>query len=260
MQHTQAPRFDRSIRPLLLLTLWLLLLVPATVLTLAQLPLFPWMPLDGATAEIVYAITFTGTAPWGAISAAAVILLAFIRLSHPQAIKLLLALALSLGSSLWLNESLKTHFNEPRPNVLFLAEHKLLDTDDFYRLHKGDRREVMTVLFASNASDLPPMSPHIASHWQQEVGLSFPSGHTLFATILALTASWFFIASGHWITCAFLGIWALAMGGSRMLLGMHHSQDVMAATALSLPLCLLGILLASWLGPKLFRTRQPQSD
>ncbi|QYK04900.1 phosphatase PAP2 family protein [Shewanella zhangzhouensis] len=260
MQHTLAPRFDRRIRPLLLLILWLLLLVPATVLTLAQLPLFPWLPLDGVIAELVYAITFTGTAPWGAISTAAVIVLAFIRLSHPQAIKLLLALALSLGSSLWLNESLKTHFNEPRPNVLFLAKHKLLDTDDFYRLHKAERRELMTALFANDASALPPMSPHVAKHWQQEVGLSFPSGHTLFATILALTASWFFIASGHWGTCVLLAVWALAMGGSRMLLGMHHSQDVMAATALALPLCLLGILVASWLGPRLFRTRQPQSD
>ncbi|MCL2917006.1 phosphatase PAP2 family protein [Shewanella litorisediminis] len=256
MQHTLAPHVDRRTRPLLLLTLWLLLMVPATVLTLAQLPLFPWMPLDGIAADVVYAITFSGTAPWGAISAAAVALLAFLRLSHPQAIKLLLALGLSLGSSLWLNESLKTHFDEPRPNVLFLSKHKLLDSDDFYRLHKADRRTQMTTLFAHNPSVLPPMNPRIASHWQQEVGLSFPSGHTLFATILALTASWFFIASGHWGTCALLGVWALAMGGSRMLLGMHHSQDVMAATALSLPLSVMGIMMASWLGPRLFKSRQ----
>lgn len=251
MHHTHAPRFGQGSRPLLLLLFWLLLLLPSAMLYLLDIKLFPLLRLDTVGADALYWVTFTGTAPWGALTAVAVAALGFYRLSRTQATRMLLALALSLGGGLVLNEYLKTCFDEPRPNAQWMAEQGLLELEPFYQKSKPERREQISHLFAGQHSSLPPLSAAIADHWQHEVGLSFPSGHTLFAAVLALSGFWFFIASGHWGVCGLLGIWAIAMGFSRMLLGMHHSQDVLAATLIALPLAMLGIALARL--PVLFR-------
>lgn len=241
MQHSHSPRFRQTTRPALILLGWMLLMLPAAALYLAQVTLFPLIALDGMGAELLYWVTFSGTAPWGAITAATVAALGFYRLSKAQGARLLLALALSLGGGLMLNEYLKTCFDESRPNAEYLAERGLLDLDSFYAQPKSERRQEIITIMDAHPTALPPMSSAIEAHWRHEVGLSFPSGHTLFAVVVALTGCWFFIASGHWSTCIVLGGWALLMGFSRMLLGMHHSQDVLAATFIALPLAMTGI-------------------
>ncbi|WP_372871110.1 phosphatase PAP2 family protein [Shewanella sp.] len=247
MHYAHASRFGQGSRPLLLLLFWLVLLLPSTMLYLLDIKLFPLLELDSVGADFLYWVTFTGTAPWGALTAAAVAALGFYRLSRAQATRMLLALALSLGGGLVLNEHLKTCFDEPRPNAEYLAKKNLLQLDVFYGQSKQERRTEIAHLLTLQDAELPLMTQNIAAHWRQEVGLSFPSGHTLYAATLSLTVCWFFIASGHRVPCLMLGGWAVAMGFSRMFLGMHHSQDVLAATALSLPLVSVGIIGAQLL-------------
>ncbi|MBT1445426.1 phosphatase PAP2 family protein [Shewanella sp. JM162201] len=245
--HRQGVTLTKPGRFLSLAALWLTMLLPPALLQFTDINLFPLIALDGTAASFFYGITFSGTAPWGAITAAAVVAYGFVSLSRIQATRLLLAAALALGAGLLLNETLKSRFDAPRPNAEYLAKAGLLDLEQFYRQAKAGRQAMMSGLMQAPPPVIPKMSAAINGHWQQEVGYSFPSGHTLFAVVLSLTACWYFLASGHWLLVFMLTVWALAMGFSRMLLGMHYSEDVLVATLIALPLSLAGIGTASLL-------------
>lgn len=60
---------------------------------------------------------------------------------------------------------------------------------------------------------------------------SFPSGHTGDAMIIAITVSLVFYKQKWWL--ALLWIWAILVGYSRMVLGVHFLSDVLGATVIS---------------------------
>ena len=70
-----------------------------------------------------------------------------------------------------------------------------------------------------------------AGHLDHDDGYSYPSGHVLSASVLALMICQLF-GGGPWLTAGLLVWWTL-MVGSRLVLRAHYPSDALAATLLA---------------------------
>ncbi|MCL1091353.1 phosphatase PAP2 family protein [Shewanella profunda] len=235
---------------------WLLLATIPVLLLLTQNQLFPLIDLHSTLARILYWITTTGTAPYGVVTALFVLALAYRLMPKPLFISLCLAISISQLMSFSLSHTLKSFFKEPRPNVVFLAEQERpmdeqLSLDAFYQLDKQARSKTIATALDDLIAAEPAMKldSRIHQHWEDEVGYSFPSGHTIFAATLVLTASYYLLLAGLPIFSMVLLGWGLLMGLSRMLLGMHWPQDVLFSTLLAAVISWVTVLLVDKLRP-----------
>ncbi|MPY25458.1 phosphatase PAP2 family protein [Shewanella sp. YLB-07] len=224
---------------------WFVLLIIPGILFVSDASLFPWLSLDSTAAETLFWITSTGTAPYGVATVLLILFLSYRRLEHSRFFSLFLAISLSMCTTLGLNHFLKPFFNEARPNAVWLDQHNLLNTDSFYTLSKTERKIQMmaAVNQVEHANTEITLAPLVKQHWQHEIGFSFPSGHTLFAITLTMVASYYLLIAGNiWIP-GLLFFWSIAMGFSRMLLGMHWTRDVLASTLLGGIIGLISLLV-----------------
>lgn len=235
---------------------WLLLLIIPGLLLLTRYQLFPLIDLQSNLATILYWITSTGTAPYGVATVVFVLVIAHRMMPKTLFISLFLAISLSQLSSLALSHTLKPYFKEPRPNLVFLTQQDLptdaqLSLDTFYQLDKQTRSKAIASALEGLKVVKPEMkfTPRIHQHWQDEVSYSFPSGHTIFAVTLVLTAGYYLLLAGLPSFILALVAWALLMGLSRMLLGMHWPQDVLFSTVLAVFTSGFGIFIVNKLRP-----------
>lgn len=82
-------------------------------------------------------------------------------------------------------------------------------------------------------------------------GPSFPSGHTTTATLVALCAAWALSARvtgtrGRRLLWAGAAVWALAVGWSRVWLGVHWPSDVLGGWLFATAWCAVAVAGASW--------------
>nr|VUD35169.1 phosphatidylglycerophosphatase B [Raoultella sp. NCTC 9187] len=96
----------------------------------------------------------------------------------------------------------------------------------------------------------------LRKHWQKETGFAFPSGHTMFAASWALLGVGLLWPRRRWLTIALLMVWATAVMGSRLALGMHWPQDLLVATLISWLL----VTLATWLTQRLCGPLTPPGE
>lgn len=101
----------------------------------------------------------------------------------------------------------------------------------FYALKRKERAKLVHEQLAQ-AQDIPSF---LRKHWQKETGFAFPSGHTMFAASWALLAAGLLWPRRRWGTIAVLLVWATAVMGSRLALGMHWPLDLIVATLI--PAC-----------------------
>nr|WP_320127190.1 phosphatase PAP2 family protein [uncultured Shewanella sp.] len=235
---------------------WLLLASIPGLLLLTQNQLFPLIDLHSHLAQTLYWITMTGTAPYGVATVLFVLAIAYRLMPKALFMNLFLAIGLSQVISLSVSHTLKSYFKEPRPNLVFLAEQALptneqLSLDAFYQLDKQGRSETISNALDSLKVAEPEMrlDSRIHQHWENEIGYSFPSGHTIFAVTLVLTASYYLLLAGLPSLVIALWSWGLLMGLSRMLLGMHWPQDVLFSTFLGAFISCLSVFLVSKLRP-----------
>ncbi|MBL4914946.1 phosphatase PAP2 family protein [Shewanella schlegeliana] len=234
-----------------MLAAWCLLLTIPAIIYLGSITLFPTIALDSNLAQALYWLTSTGTAPYGIATGILILIVCYRRLTKQQFMQLVLAVSISMAATLSLNHFLKPYFAEPRPNATLLEQEYLLNTQDFYQQSKADKREQLGRAINQLEVARPDLSlsPQIKRHWQHEVGYAFPSGHTLFAVTLALAVSFYLLLAGQVILPILLMGWAITMGFSRMLLGMHWPQDVLASTAIGGSIAFSSIYLTQALWP-----------
>ncbi|BAO43217.1 phosphatase PAP2 family protein [Thiolapillus brandeum] len=163
---------------------------------------------------------------------------------------LLLPILLIIGLGAWSNEHLiKPAVAQPRPDIEFLASDvagPVLPEGSgvFYELpDKASRSQRLEAAWKKSPLSLPPL---LRAHWTEETGFSFPSGHAFAATALAAWLSLWIMCGGSrlWLLAPVWG-WMLAVCYSRIALGVHRPEDILAGA-------LEGLLLVMFTGGLLF--------
>lgn len=189
---------------------------------------------------LLFIVTESGSAPYFAMITSLVLSIWLSmrckRLQHHWVI-IFLSIFLLQGSTQIIKSTIKTILEEPRPYMSYMIE-KGVEIDPFYELDRIDRSIIIQSTL-ENDTDTPSW---LQTHWQNETGFSFPSGHTIFAVM------WAFIIVGFLtrekdpkttIAMIVMTLWAGLMMISRMRLGMHYPIDLFTSTVIAYPIALL---------------------
>ncbi|MCT8534422.1 phosphatase PAP2 family protein [Glaesserella parasuis] len=125
-----------------------------------------------------------------------------------------------------IKEGAKAVFKEPRP---FVTQMFQADTEAFYALPKAEQ-ETAVLKFVQ------PENQFVIEHQADELGYSFPSGHTIFGVSwLLIFAGLLFGIRGQAVIFAqfFVILWAGLMLISRLRLGMHYPIDLFVSTLIA---------------------------
>lgn len=125
-----------------------------------------------------------------------------------------------------IKEGTKAVFKEPRPFVTQMFQN---NTEAFYALPKAEQ-EVAVMKFVQ------PENQFVVEHQADELGYSFPSGHTIFAVSwMLMFAGLLFGVRGQAVVFAqiFAILWAGLMLISRLRLGMHYPIDLFVSTLIA---------------------------
>lgn len=138
---------------------------------------------------------------------------------------------------------LKRH--RPSHEYILLQENISNQIDSLYKLSKAERSGFFDILIKSDTQNFKHIDPLILKHWIQESGFSFPSGHSFNAFLLAMVLAYGIYHNQHkpkWKSLFVLPfIWALAVGVSRVAIGVHTPLDV--STGAAMGVCIGSILL-----------------
>lgn len=137
---------------------------------------------------------------------------------------------ISLGSTQAVKAGMKLFFAEPRPYVIEMNEKgdlakQGLTIPTFLELPEQEQAEIVRFR-AQNFDELA-----VTSLQANELGYTFPSGHTIFA-VSWLLILWGFSEKrrlGYRVIQVMVTIWAILILYSRALLGMHFSADLWAS-------------------------------
>jgi phosphatidylglycerophosphatase B len=118
-----------------------------------------------------------------------------------------------------------------RPSHAFVFEHvtETISIDKFYDLKLADRQIQLKQMIDSSKFLQENIDQKVLSHWVEEAGYSFPSGHTFNAFLLSTVLAFSIKRSRklHLNKYYFVPfIWATAIGISRVALGAHAPIDV----------------------------------
>ncbi|MGG6109133.1 phosphatidylglycerophosphatase B [Pantoea allii] len=228
--------FQRTLAGMLLL-----LIMPVAV----GLSGWQWQPGESNTfLKILFWMTETVTRPWGMLTS--LVLSAWVmwclRFRLKPALLLLLIMNATILAGQYTKSFIKEQVQEPRPYVVWLEKTHGLDDKTFYQLSREQRGQRVTELIADE-SHIPGW---LKKHWAFETGFAFPSGHTMFAASWALLVIGLLWPRRHYKTIVLVGVWSVAVMGSRLLLGMHWPRDLAVATFISWLL----VVLATWLAQR----------
>jgi len=216
----------------------------------------PTIRLDTALSSVLLGLTGTGGVTGATLlGLTATVLLALRprrslrRILHEVLVHVVVLGTLLSGAALANEYALKPAVAIPRPNIAHLAKSGALGltVEDFYTtMDKDERRHHLDRLLNDPDFEAVALTPGVRDHWIHEVGYSFPSGHTITATVLAT----YFVVLGVLSAATtrrrilhILPVWAVLVAWSRVLLGVHRPEDVVWGG-------LLGLVLgaaAAWL-------------
>lgn len=138
------------------------------------------------------------------------------------------------GGALFNEHLVKATLQVPRPNIIWLAGEDgsgplEMTAEQFYASGDKPARSAILAKVLRTEPGPIPLSPAIESHWIEETGYSFPSGHAFsamfFATFFLLIGASCLTGRRIWLFYALLP-WALAVGYSRLILTVHTPMDI----------------------------------
>ncbi|MBY8033404.1 phosphatase PAP2 family protein [Vibrio fluvialis] len=139
-----------------------------------------------------------------------------------KAIQLGVLLVLAMG----LKTGIKALTESPRPYTEAMTQALVLPSaEHFYKLDTEQKLAVMNEIAAR-------VSPIRLANWKKEMDYSFPSGHTVFATLCLVFFGGILLEQQRRISAAVLLMWSCSIGFSRLWLGMHRPADLLGAALL----------------------------
>ncbi|ELP5729425.1 phosphatase PAP2 family protein [Vibrio vulnificus] len=121
--------------------------------------------------------------------------------------------------------ALKLGTEMPRPYTEIIASQQLLESPSaFYQLGQRQQNEVIKRLDGK-------VSQWRLQHWLGETDYSFPSGHTLFASLCVAFFGGIFLNQKRYLAFTLTLTWAGFVAYSRLWLGMHHPSDLYGSLA-----------------------------
>jgi len=134
---------------------------------------------------------------------------------------------IQLGVILVIGFAAKTglkHVTEsPRPYTELLTHQLLIpNPGHFYKLDTTQKAEVIDEISQQ-------VSTWRTRHWQGEKDYSFPSGHTIFASICLAFFGALFMQHKRYGLTVLVALWALSVAYSRLWLGMHRPIDLVGS-------------------------------
>lgn len=181
--------------------------------------------------ESLYWITETSSFPWAVITSLlfSIWFVWLLNLSTKSAIRLIFILAIAIIAGQGVKSLIKESIEEPRPFVAWLESEYQIDDEAFYQLLRKERAQLVKQQLI-NENRVPSW---LGSHWQNETGYAFPSGHALFSATWAIFAMLLLWPRKHYLSTAIIIVWAVIVAGSRLMLGMHWPQDLMLSIILA---------------------------
>lgn len=217
-------------RHLIMASLFVFLLLPAIFCLLNH---YTWQPvtLPNDTQYLLYLVTQSAGRPYVIFS---ILTFLTITLYHYRDIPLKqkLILLILITSTFLAGEAsksiIKNTRKEARPYVVWLADnHYIPSPQYFYDLPRKQRAQLINTQQPKlNQQHIPQW---LQNHWQAETGYSFPSGHTIFAALLAMIMAVILWHKKAYFTIILSSLWAVTVIISRILLGMHWAIDTLAA-------------------------------
>jgi len=176
----------------------------------------------------LYWLTESGSVPY-AIITCGVFALLFLPLfsNRKQWILAVAVMAFSMVITQGVKSGLKNAFAEPRPFVTYVTEKTGSSAEAFYAQDRKARAQIVDQFYQTQRN----VPEWIKGHYADEVGYSFPSGHTIFATSWLMLAVGFMQLIGNKrgsakLLIGFMTLWAILMLVSRLRFGMHYPIDL----------------------------------
>jgi phosphatidylglycerophosphatase B len=155
-------------------------------------------------------------------------------------IRSLLALIVVLSSFAYLNEHLiKTSVRIARPSHTFMVRNTKFNSklDSIYGLADNNKKVFFRNLVSSDPVTFGAIDERILDHWVEEMGYSFPSGHSFNAFLLAGIIAFGIYQNTskrrRWL-CVIPLLWASLVALSRVAVGAHSALDVSVGSAMGL--------------------------
>ncbi|MGY5540494.1 phosphatase PAP2 family protein [Vibrio brasiliensis] len=143
--------------------------------------------------------------------------------NHPEFINKMAQLAIILVIGFAAKTGLKHMTESPRPYTELLTHQLLIPKPEhFYKLDSLQKSQVIDEISQQ-------VTEWRTRHWQGEKDYSFPSGHTIFASICLAFFGGIFVSNKRYTLAALLGCWAVAVAYSRLWLGMHRPIDLVGS-------------------------------
>ncbi len=211
----------------------------------------PWQESANydAFAHGLFYFTQTASKPYALITCAIFALFYFYALKNKK--KALLVIGIMAGMvivSQGIKSVLKPLVQEERPFMSALLSQTDMPSANFHQLAKKERAEVVKAYYKQNARQTPKW---LVKHRAKETSYSFPSGHSLFVAVwLMLAVGFAQLAPKNRPLQKILPVilvWAWLVLLSRVQLGMHYPQDLIASIGLA---WLLNVPLFMWLEKK----------
>jgi phosphatidylglycerophosphatase B len=154
----------------------------------------------------------------------------------------------SLSHFVW-----KDLFDIPRPSLNYFKKEgvQLPSYEDYSELSLRQRSRVISEAIALSNISLRDINPYILQSWISESGYSFPSGHSQTAFFLGVLFSFIIYKTlkGKWKYLLFVPlIWAVLVGMSRVVIGVHYPVDVAAGALLGMTMALIIISSSRFTG------------